>query len=51
MVTKGIYTWYSSGYMVAASEVPSAHSCGVDVFYHAAEHLSAEELQLFGANV
>ena len=35
-ITKNIYTRESSGYRVAATEVPSAHCDGVAVLYRAA---------------
>ena len=50
-VTKGIYTWKSSGYKVEATEAPSVHSGGVTIFYRVAEHFSMEELQIYRANV
>ena len=37
--------------MAMALEALSAHSCGITVFYCAADHFSVEALQLFGANV
>ena len=50
-VTAEIYTRESSGYRVVAPETPSAHSGGVAVFYHVAEHLSVEALHIYSANV
>ena len=50
-VIEGVYMQDSSGYRLVMSEAPSAHSGGVIVFYHTAEHFSFEALQLYGANV
>ena len=50
-LTKRIYMCESSGYRVAATEAPSAHSGGIAVFYRASEHLSLEALQTYGDNV
>ena len=50
-LTKCIYMRESSGYRVVATEAPSTHSGGVDVLYRAAEHLSVEALQTYGATV
>ena len=50
-VTSEVYTRESSGYRVVAPETPSAHSGGVAVFYHVAEHLSVEALHIYSANV
>ena len=48
---KRIYMRESSGYRVVATEVSSAYSGGVAVFYRALEHFSVEALQTYGANV
>ena len=50
-ITAWIYMRESSGYRVAASEAPSAHSSGIAMFYFAVEKFSVEALQLRGANV
>ena len=49
-LNKRIYTRESSGYTVVATAAPSAHSSGVTLFYHTAEHFSVEEFQAHGEN-
>ena len=41
----------SSGFLVKLMAAPSAHSGGVVIFYHEAEHFSIEELRPHGLNV
>ena len=41
----------SSGYKVVASEVPSAHSRDVTIFYQAMEKFSVEAHRIYSVNV
>ena len=50
-LTKGVYTRESSGFQVMATEEPSAHCGGVEIFHCEAEHFDIEYLLLHGTNV
>ena len=41
-VTDGIYTRGSAGYSVVATDAPSQHRSGVEVFHRPAPHFAAE---------
>ena len=48
---KRVYTQEASRFRVMATEAPSAHCGGVDIFYHKAEHFAIKETRLHGPNV
>ena len=50
-IKKIIYTRESIGYRLVAMEAPRVDNSGVTVFYMAAEHVSLEVLQAYGAKV
>ena len=50
-VTDGIYTRRSDGYSVVATDAPSRHRGGVEVFYLPAPHFAVDVVQKFGPNV
>ena len=50
-LTDGIYTRRSAGYSVVATDTPSRHHGGVEIFHRPAPHFAVEAVQQFGPNV
>ena len=49
--TDSIHTRASAGYSVVATDVPSQHRGGVEVFYRPSPHFAVEAVRQFGLNV
>jgi hypothetical protein len=51
ILTKGVYTRWSSGYHVQATHAPSAWQGGISLFWRASDLYEVEEVELHGPNV
>ena len=49
--TDSIHIRLSSGYSVVATDAPSRHRSGVEVFYRPSPHFAVEAVQQFGPNI
>ena len=50
-LTDGIYTRWSAGYSVVATDAPSRHRSGVAIFYRSTPHFTVEAVENFRPNV
>ena len=50
-LTDGVYTRWSAGYSVIATDAPSRHRGGVALFYGSKPHFVVEAVENFGPNV
>jgi hypothetical protein len=47
-VTDGIYTWNSSGYLIAALNAPSAHQGGIALFWQSNKSYVVKDWRIWG---